>query len=195
MSWPVTTKDRMLNGQPITHFSLHNAFPGTTGAGELSGGAPAYARKAVTVNSSTGGIRSLNASVTFDVATGSTVRFAGAWDGSTFVGYFANGGATPKNFIAYPSTALLGCVSHGFSDTTKVTFVYGTAPAGTATGTTYFVRDATTDSFKLAATAGGVAIDLTGAASAGCFIVAIREDAYVLQDTHQVATTSIVWPD
>lgn len=195
MSWPVTTKDNMLNGQPFTQFSAHNAFPGTTGAGELSGGAPAYARKNVTVNSSTGGIRSLNASINFDVAAGSTVRFIGGWNGATFAGYFANGGATPKNFVAIASTDLIYCPSHGYADTNKVVFVYGTAPTGTVAGTTYFVRDSTADTFKLAATAGGVAIDLTGAASAGCFIVAIREDAYVSQDTHTVATTTIVWPD
>jgi hypothetical protein len=185
----------MLNGQTFTHFSAHTAFPGTTGAGELSGGAPAYARKAVTINTATGGIRSLNASIVFDVAAGSTVRFLGGWNGPDFVGYFANGGATPKNFVAYPSTDTIGCPSHGYSDGDKVAFVYGTAPAGTATGTTYFVRDSATDSFKLAATSGGAAIDLTGAASTGCFIVAIREDAYVTQDTHTVSTTTIVWPD
>jgi hypothetical protein len=195
MSWPVTTKNNMLDGQAFTHFSAHSGFPGTTGANELSGGAPAYARKAVTVNSSTGGIRSLNASIAFDVAAGSTVRYIGGWNGSTFAGYFANGGATPKNFVAIASSDLIYCPSHGWSDTQKVAFVYGTAPTGLTAGTVYFVRDSATDSFKLAATAGGAALDITGASSTGCFIVAIREDAYATQDTHTVSSATIVWPD
>ena len=194
MSWPVTTKDNMLNGQTFTHASLHTAYPGTTGANEVTGGTPAYAKQAITINSSSGGIRSLNASVVADVPA-CTVRFIGYWNGAAFVGYAANGGATPKNFVAVASTDLISSPAHGWSDTQKIVFVYGTAPTGLTTGTTYYVRDAAPDSFKVAATAGGAAIDITGGASVGCFVVAITENVYASQDTHTLSSTSIVWPD
>jgi hypothetical protein len=57
---------------------------------------------------------------------------------------------------------------HGFSDTEKVVFATtGTLPTGLVAGTTYYVRDKTTNDFKVAATPGGAAIDLTGANGSG----------------------------
>jgi hypothetical protein len=194
MSWPVTTKDNMLNGQPFTHMSVHTGYPGTTGANEVSGGAPAYARQAIVVNTSSGGIRALNAAAVADVPA-CTVRFFGYWNGSTFVGYAANGGATPKNFVATPATDLIILPSHGWSDGQKIVFVYGTAPGGLSAGTVYFVRDQSTDSFKVAATLGGVAMNISSGASVGCFVVAITETVYASQDTHTLASTNVVFPD
>ena len=58
------------------------------------------------------------------------------------------------------------------------------------------VRDAATDSFKVAATAGGVAIDLTSASSYGCVVAAITEDVYAAPlGTHTLSTASVVIPD
>jgi hypothetical protein len=51
---------------------------------------------------------------------------------------------------------------HGLSDTNVLILTTSnTLPAGLSTGTPYFVRDATTDTFKLALTSGGAAIDIT----------------------------------
>ena len=74
-----------------TYASLHSANPGNTGASELSGGSPAYARKAVAWNAATGGAMddSTNGAV-FDVPAGATVAFVGLWDALTngnFLGY------------------------------------------------------------------------------------------------------------
>lgn len=64
-----------------TFISLHTADPGTTGASEATGGSPAYARKATTWTSSTGGV--LNGSqVTIDVPAG-TYTFIGLWSAAT----------------------------------------------------------------------------------------------------------------
>ena len=72
------------------HVSLHTASPGDTGANEVSGGSPAYARKAITFNAASGGsLDSSNAPV-FDVPAGTTVTHVGFWDASTagnFLGY------------------------------------------------------------------------------------------------------------
>ena len=67
LSHPTATKNAALNGITITHASLHSAYPGVTGANEISGGS--YARKAVTINGASGGQRLQNASVAFDVPT------------------------------------------------------------------------------------------------------------------------------
>lgn len=194
MTIPVTTKNAMLDGQAFTQASLHTAFPGTTGANEVAGGAPAYARKNITMNASAGGQRALNAAVIFDVPA-TTVRWVGYWNGATFVGTAPNGGATPKNFMAVPSTDLVQSVAHGYADTQKIAFFNGTPPGGLTEGTVYFVRDSTTDTFKVAATAGGAAIDLTAAASFGCVVCSIVEDVYAAQGTHQLSTTTFIIPD
>lgn len=194
MTIPVGTKNSMLDGQAINTASLHTGFPGTTGASEVTGGTPAYARKAVTINAASGGSRALNAGVTFDVPA-TTVRWIGFWNSTTFVGAAPNGGGTPKNFVAISSTDTVYCPAHGFSDTQKIVFYNGTPPTGLTEGTTYFVRDATTDTFKVAASSGGASIDLTAPASFGCVVCVITEDVYASQGTHQLATASISIPD
>ena len=194
MTWPATTKNNMLGGQTFTHASLHTAFPGSTGASEVTGGSPAYARKTITMNAASGGLRALNAAVTFNVPA-CTVRFVGFWNSSTFIGCAANGGATPKNFMSLASSDTVYSASHGYVDTQKIAFINGTPPGGLVEGTTYFVRDATTDSFKVAASSGGAAIDLTAAPSFGCVVCAITEDTFGAQGTHTLSTASLVFPD
>jgi hypothetical protein len=68
--------------------SLHTADPGTTGADEVTGGTPAYARKALTWAASSGGSKGASL-VTFDVGAGTTVTHFGLWSavsGGTFLG-------------------------------------------------------------------------------------------------------------
>lgn len=194
MTLPVATKNNMLGGQTFTHASAHTDFPGSTGANEVTGGSPAYAQKAITINAASGGIRALNASVAFDVPA-CTVKWFGFWNGSTFVAAAPNGGATPKNFMSIASTDVVYSAGHGWSDTQKITFYNGTPPGGLTEGVTYFVRDATTDTFKVAATSGGAAIDLTSAPSFGCVVCAITENVYASQDTHTLSSASFVVPD
>lgn len=190
---PTTTKNNMLDGQTINSASLHTSFPGSTGANEVTGGS--YARKAITMAAASGGQRLLSAGVTFDIPAVTTVKWIGYWNTSTFVATAPNGGATPKNFVAIISTDLIYCPSHGYSDTQKVVFFNGTPATGLTEGNTYFVRDATTDTFKVATTSGGSAIDLTGPSSFGCVVCAITEDEYVLAGTHDLTTTSFSIPD
>lgn len=65
----------------ISYISLHTGDPGTSGANEVSGGSPAYARKAVVWTASTGGTASA-AEVIFDVPPGTYTHF-GAWTSAT----------------------------------------------------------------------------------------------------------------
>lgn len=68
--------------------SLHDADPAGTGANELSGGSPAYARKTPTWGAASGGVAAITGALVFDVPTGATVAYVGYWDstGPTFLG-------------------------------------------------------------------------------------------------------------
>jgi hypothetical protein len=190
MTYPTTTLNAWLAGQDINSVSVHSAFPGTTGANEISGGP--YARQTIVLNAPSGGQRLMNSPVFIPVPA-CTVRWFGAWNNTTFVAAAPNGGALPKNFMAVPSSDLVYATGHGYSDTNEITF-FGGPPAPLVEGTTYFVRDATTDTFKVAATSGGSAIDLTTASSAGCWVVAITVDVYASPDTHPLANLSVTIP-
>lgn len=192
MTFPATTKAAMLDALTIDTASLHTGFPGTTGANEVTGGS--YAQKAIVMNPTSGGSRLLNASVVFDVPA-CTIRWVGYWDGATFVAPAPNGGATPKNFISIASTELVYAPAHGWADTQKIVFFDGTPPAPLVEGEVYFVRDALTDTFKVAATSGGVAIDLTAASTFGCVVCAITEEVYAGPDTHSLTATTFTVPD
>jgi hypothetical protein len=192
MTIPAATKNAWLNGQAIDTASAHSGFPGTTGANEISGGS--YARKTITVSAASGGSRAMASAVAFDVPI-STVRWLGFWSGSTFVFAVPNGGATPKNFMAVPATDLVWSTGHGYADTQKIVFYNGTPPAPLVEGTVYFVRDTLTDSFKVAATAGGAAIDLTAGSSFGCVVCAIIEDVYSIAGTHNLTALTESVPD
>lgn len=83
----------------VTHLSLHSADPSTTGANELTGGSPAYARKAVSGGSAaSGGSVLISANLTFDVPAGSTVAYCGMWSASTAGTYYGHFDVTDEIF-------------------------------------------------------------------------------------------------
>lgn len=55
--------------------------------------------------------------------------------------------------------------SHGLSDGARVALAASTIPGGLVAGQVYFVRDATTNTFKLSDTSGGTAINITSTGS------------------------------
>lgn len=59
------------------------------------------------------------------------------------------------------STNVITSTAHGFSDTDAIVFGNLNGGTGLTAGTTYFVRDSTANTFKVAATSGGTAIDFT----------------------------------
>lgn len=72
----------------ISKVSAHSGDPGGTGANEITGGSPAYAR--VTPPAMTGPTNGLGSfQVTFNVPAGATVGGIGLWDSS---GNFLDGG-------------------------------------------------------------------------------------------------------
>ncbi len=91
--------------------------------------------------------------------------------------------ATELSFTADASIDTLSANSHGFTDGTAVVLRNsgGAQPSPLAVGnslyalaTVYYVRDATTNTFKLSATRGGAAIDLTSNGSGSNFVAATQ---------------------
>ena len=180
-------KNAMLDAEPSTHLSLHTAWS-ATGANEVTGGSPAYARKAATWAGAASASRALSAAVTFDVPAAATVRFVGRWTAltaGTFLGMSAVNGVE-KEFSVDLTANTIKEVAHGRVNTDQVVFVGGTPPGGLTEGTTYFVVGATTDTYQVAATSGGAAIDLTAEPTADCVVSKIVPEAYGSQGTLQI---------
>lgn len=78
--------------------SLHSADPGTTGASELSGGSPAYARKAITWNAASAGNLDNNANPVFDVPAGATVAHVGLFSAVTAGTFYGSADVTDEAF-------------------------------------------------------------------------------------------------
>lgn len=167
MSYNDAGKNLALDGMRavIDFVSLHSGNPGTTGANELSGGSPAYSREAIAWNAAASGQATNSGAITFDVAAATTAYHVGLWDavtGGNFYGYAPLVG-TPRGFGSAAASDVITSVAHGLSDTWQVVVANVFAeslPTGLTEGDVYHVRDAATDTFKLAATAGGAAIDL-----------------------------------
>lgn len=183
------------NAEGCTHASLHSAYS-STGANELTGGAPAYARKSVTWAAASGRSKATSASVVFDVPAGSTVAFIGLWDAVTsgdFKGMVPNGAGIPEAFtVPDISNDTLEAPGHGFSNGNQVVVwaVPGVAlPTGLSEGTIYYVISATTDDLQLSATSGGAAINITAVGSG--FLMKIVAEVYTGQGTHTVSSITM----
>jgi hypothetical protein len=97
----------------VTHLSLHSGDPSTTGANEISGGSPAYARKAVSGGAAaSGGSVTISASIVFDVPAGTTVSYVGMWSASTAGTYYGHFDVTDEVFAGQGTyTLTTGTVS------------------------------------------------------------------------------------
>lgn len=75
-----------------------------------------------------------------------------------------------KTFTADSSTDTITSTSHGFSNGDEIIFKTGNLPEPLAAGTIYYVVNATTNTFQVAATSGGSAIDLTTNGSGSLYV-------------------------
>lgn len=85
-------------GADSLYAALFTADPGGTGAvtGEVTGGSPAYARKALTWGAASGGV--VTVTVTFDVPAGTTVTFAGVCSALTGATLLDKNAVASQNF-------------------------------------------------------------------------------------------------
>lgn len=182
----------MLDAFGITHASLHTAYS-ATGANEVTGGTPAYARKGITFAAAAGGSKASSSSPVFDVPV-TTIRFIGFWDAlaaGNFKGMVANGGSEFEFFCDLTADTINTKNPHGLVNGDKHVFYNGTAPGGLAEGTVYFVVGAAANSFQVALTAGGAAINLTAQADDSVVCSKIIEEAFGAQGTHTVTAATL----
>ncbi|MBX3267106.1 MAG: hypothetical protein KF831_10400 [Acidobacteria bacterium] len=66
-----------------------------------------------------------------------------------------------KTFTANSATDVITCTAHGYSNGDMIIHLGGDLPAPIVAGQIYYVRDVTTDTYKIAETSGGAAINLT----------------------------------
>lgn len=88
-------------GTNATHGALYTTVPGGTAGTEVTGGAPAYARKALSWGAAANGV--VTVTVTFDVPAGTTVAGAGVHTALT-AGTYLDGGAVTSQAFASQGT-------------------------------------------------------------------------------------------
>lgn len=163
-------KNVMLNalGALAVYASLHTDIPNSSGSNEVSGGSPAYARKAIAYDSAASGSMDKNATdPVFDVPAATTVFYIGLWSASTagtFYGYMPINGGTIKGVGTAATDDTITSNGHGLSDTNRVTLqtVAGESlPTGLSASVIYYVVSSATNTFKVSLTSGGSAVDIT----------------------------------
>lgn len=135
-----------------------------SGAGtEVAGGS--YARQAVDWNAAAGGSKTTAAGITFTDLVETDVQGWAIYDstGATRKWY---GVISAKTGTAQNADDTVTVTAHGYADGQKVVFQSGYAPPGLTANTTYYVRDATTSTFKVAAALGGAALAISGDSAA-----------------------------
>lgn len=76
-------------GAVAVRVALHTGDPGAadTASNEVSGGSPAYARKAIAWNAASGGSATCSGNVVLDVPAGTTVSWISLWNSAGTVRY------------------------------------------------------------------------------------------------------------
>lgn len=82
-----------------THMALYSTTPGATAGTELTGGSPAYARKAMSWGATSASASTATA-VTFDVPAGATVAGFGFHNALTAGTYLDGAGVTSQAFAS-----------------------------------------------------------------------------------------------
>jgi hypothetical protein len=209
-------KNAMLDGldeslTQITHIGVNtlttapptDTTPGTgtnAAATEATGGSPAYSRVAVVWGAAASGLKSNTGALTIDVAAG-TYGFLTFWNNitgntSNFRGWAPLNGS-PKGFCTVDAADVtantITSAGHGLVNTDRVIFfnVFAeTLPTGITEGAAYFVVGATTDTFQIALTSGGAAVDLTGIGEA--FFQKVVPEVFGAQGQITVAVGALV---
>lgn len=158
---------------------------------ELTGGSPAYARKAITWGAASAGIAANTNAMTFDIPAGAKVafgRFKSASTAGTDYGWWAAGAQAVQAGVADSTTEAIASDAHGLSNDDRVIVMdisNAGVPTGLTEGTLYFVVNTATDTFKLATTSGGSAVNIT--ADGELFFQKVIVETYANQGTYTVA--------
>ena len=178
----------------VAFASLHSAYS-ATGLNELTGGSPAYARKAITWSPAGGSSKSSSNSPVFDVPASSTVAFVGLWSAATsgtFAGMGPNGGSSQFAFTASTTGNTFTVPGSSYTVGQAVVLFPGagaTLPTPYTAGTIYYVITASGTAITLSATSGGLVVTVT-AAGAG-IVQAVTIESYGGQGTFTLSTDTL----
>lgn len=180
------TINTMLDAVTVDLVSLHTAYS-STGTNEVTGGSPAYARKAITMAAASGRAKASSTQPVFDVPASTSVAYVGYWTnaGTVFRGMAANGGSEFDYQVDVTNNRILA-EGHSLANDNRVAFYGGTAPTGLTEGTVYWVVGVTAsdpDYFQVSATQGGAAIDITGIGSGQCKASKVVVETFAAQGT------------
>lgn len=198
--------DSAVSGAPGTalFLGLHTTL-GQAGT-EVTGGSPAYARKAITWQAAgavTAGAKDITAGVTFDVPAGTTVRGVGLWSASTAgtIRSWSPAGASARRAFSVDTTGLTAddvfSPAHGLVAGNSVAFwptIGAVLPTGMSEDTEYFVIAAglTTDSFRVSTTLGGSTINITAIGDGD--VQKFTPEVFAGQGTYTVSSYTVILP-
>jgi len=183
-----------------THLGLHTVLG--TGGTEVTGGSPAYARKAITWNTGTNP-KTIVAAVTFDVPAGTTVMAVQAWSAltaGTSRAWLPAGNLARRAFSvdsAGVTANLIFSPAHGLTTNDRVVFwptIGAVLPTGLSEDTGYFViaTGLTTDAFSVSTTQGGGAVDITAIGDGD--LQEFVPEVFAGQGTYQVTSFDVSFP-
>lgn len=179
-----------------THLGLHTTV-GQSGT-EVTGGSPAYARKAVTWGAAASRTKDLSGALTFDIPAGTTVRAVAAWSAVTAgtMRAWSPVGASARRAVSVTNSTDvtnndIWSPAHGLASGNSVLFwatIGAVLPAGLSEDTEYFViaTGLTTDSFRVSTTLGGAALDITAIGDGD--VQKFTPEVFAGQGTYQVTS-------
>lgn len=197
MPYSTNGRNTMLDGIDTTHLSVHDGIPDDSGSNEISGGTPAYARKAVTFDAAAGGTKAKDASVPeFDVPAGTTVFFIGQFDALTVGNHSGfspiNGGEVDGVASVADTGDLLTAPGHGLVDDDRVYLrdpVGNAIPAGLLETVIYHVISVAGNNFQLSLTQGGGAVVIT--ADGQAYFQKVIPETFASQGKLQVSVLTL----
>jgi hypothetical protein len=169
------------------YLSAHTAYS-ATGANEVSGGS--YARQLMGWDAAASRIADNTDAESVPIPASTTVRWLGRWSAATvgtFYGMVPNG-STAAHVCVGLDTDTIYAPAHGFAANDTVVFVEidGSVPTGLVAGTVYYVRASPgADTFTVAATLGGAAVNIT--ASKAAIVFDIIEETFAAAGTLELA--------
>lgn len=178
--------------------ALHTGFP-PAGGNELTGGT--YARVSFTWSAAATGSKSSSAAQTLNVPAGFTVRAISVYDASTAGTQkaWSPAGASARRAFTVNAAGVTADAfdspAHGLVNTNSVLIwatIGAVLPTGVAEDTEYFVVGATTDTFQLAATSGGAAINITAIGDGD--VQKFTPEVFAGAGTYQVTTFTVSLP-
>jgi hypothetical protein len=129
---------------------------------------------------------------------GGLIKIGDTW--ATILTYNSSNSATVDNYpaklppiqsITPGSPGVITVPAHGLANNTPIKFSGNNMPGGLTAGTTYYVRNATTNTFNISTTSGGASIAITAAGLGEVFVSRIYSVFLPTLDTDKIKDTII----